>query len=289
MSLLNQNDNYYLGYIILAILIGLLLVLIFLFIRKVITSIVDGLEMIYTFFTKRPAFIHFYPFVKKLTPNQVHILNQQFIFYNRLDEKYKCYFRHRVASFIDKKEFIGKDDFLTTDEVKVLVSATAVMLTFGFRDFMIKSIKNIIIYPTQYYSEINKVYHKGEFNPRLETLVLSWDSFLEGHIIEDDKLNLGIHEFAHAIHFNSMNQEDINSILFVDTFNELRNKLSSNEALKTELVTSELIRSYALTNDSELLAVIIETFIETPQAFKKLFPTVYNKVKQMLNFNFSGY
>jgi Mlc titration factor MtfA (ptsG expression regulator) len=163
------------------------------------------------------------------------------------------------------------------------------MLTFGFRDFMIKSIKNIIIYPTQYYSEINKVYHKGEFNPRLKTLVLSWDSFLEGHRIEDDKLNLGIHEFAHAIHFNSMNQEDINSILFVDTFNELRNKLSSNEALKKELVTSELLRSYALTNDSELLAVIIETFIETPQAFKKLFPEVYNKVKQMLNFNFSGY
>lgn len=204
MLLLTENDNYYLEYIILAILIGLLVVLIFLFIRKIIMSIVDGLEMTYTFFTKRPAFIHFYPFIKKLTPQQINILNQQFTFYNRLDEKYKRYFRHRLAYFLEKKEFIGKEGFLITNEVEVLISATAVMLTFGFRDFIIKSIENIIVYPTQYYSTINESHHKGEYNVNLKTLVLSWDNFMEGFRIEDDKLNLGIHEFAHAIHFNSI-------------------------------------------------------------------------------------
>lgn len=77
--------------------------------------------------------------------------------------------------------------------------------------------------------------------------------------------------------------------MFVDTFNELRNLLSSNEILKKDLVSSEFIRTYAFTNDSELLAVIIETFIESPQAFETLFPNIYAKVKQMLNFNFAGY
>ena len=66
-------------------------------------------------------------------------------------------------------------------------------------------------------------------------------------------------------------------------------KLSSNENFKEKLIASEYIRSYAFTNDFELLAVILETFIETPQEFKRQFPKVYSKVKQMLNFNFSGY
>ena len=252
-------------------------------------SVGNSLEIIFAFFTKRPAFIHFYPVLNTLNPHQTNILKQKFTFYNRLDEKYRRYFRHRLASFIDSKEFIGRDDFLITEEVKVLVSATAVMLTFGFRNFMINSVENIILYPDQYYSELNKAYHKGEFNTNLKTLVLSWDSFLEGYRIEDDKLNLGIHEFAHAIHFNSIYQEDINSIIFVDTFNEIRDLLSTNTLLKNKLIASKYLRSYAFTNDFELLAVIVETFIETPKTFKNEFPEFYNKVKQMLNFNFSGY
>ncbi|WP_245750583.1 zinc-dependent peptidase [Algibacter pectinivorans] len=245
--------------------------------------------MTYTFFTNRPAFVHFYMFRKKLTRNQTKILTEQFTFYKRLDAENKSYFRHRVATFMQSKTFVGKAGFKVTDETEVLVSATAMMLTFGFRDFSIKAVKNIVIYPTKYFSEVNKVYHKGEFNVNLNTLVLSWDSFLEGYRIEDDKLNLGIHEFAHAIHFNCIYQEDINSVIFIDTFNELRALLANDEILKNKLIASEYLRQYAFTNDFELLAVILETFIETPRAFKHQFPLVYYKVKQMLNFNFPGY
>lgn len=285
-----QENNYSLtGNIILGVLLCGVVFLIFLFIRKIITTVLDGIEMIYAAFTKRPIFIHFYLFKRKLNHQQTKALEKDFVFYQRLDNKQKSYFKHRVASFIKNKKFVGKEGFVITEEVKVIVSATAIMLTFGFRNYMISYVKNIIIYPSEYYSRISKVYHKGEFNARLKTLVLSWDNFIEGYKIEDDKLNLGIHEFAHAIHFNCIKQEDINSIIFVDTFNELRNILHSNNKLKTELVESKLIRSYGFTNDSELLAVIIETFIETPYEFEKLFPEIYSNVKQMLNFKFKGY
>ncbi|KAA5820568.1 zinc-dependent peptidase [Algibacter amylolyticus] len=282
-------DSYYIGTIILSILIGLVIVLVLIFIRKIITSILDGVEMTYTFFTNRPAFVHFYLFRKTLTRSQTKILTEQFTFYRRLDAKNQSYFRHRVTTFMQSKVFVGKAGFEITDEVKVLVSATAMMLTFGFRDFSIKAVKNIVIYPTKYFSEVNKVYHKGEFNANLNTLVLSWDSFLDGYRIEDDKLNLGIHEFAHAIHFNCIYQEDINSVIFIDTFNELRALLAKDEILKNKLVSSEYLRHYAFTNDFELLAVILETFIETPQAFRNQFPLIYFKVRQMLNFNFPRY
>lgn len=279
----------FIGNIILIILLLCVLFLVLLFIRKIITSVLDGLEMVYALFTKRPVFVHFHPFKRKLSVNQTKILEREFAFYKRLDKKRKSYFRHRVATFIKKKTFEGKEGFIITDEVKILVSATAVMLTFGFRNYEIPYIKNVIIYPTEYFSRFSKTTNKGEFNARLKTLVLSWDNFLEGHRIEDDKLNLGIHEFAHAIHFSCIKSEDINSILFVDTFNELRKMLTDNEILKIKLTNSNFIRSYAFTNDSEFLAVIIETFIESPKLFQKQFPKLYSMVKQMLNFNFTGY
>lgn len=252
-------------------------------------SVLAGLEMAYALITKRPAFVHFYLCKRKLSKTEIKFLAREFTFFERLDKKRKSYFEHRVAVFIRKKTFEGKKGFIITDEVKILVAATAVMLTFGFRNYNIPYIKNIVIYPTEYFSRFSKTINKGEFNARLKTIVLSWDNFLEGHRIEDDKLNLGIHEFAHAIHFSCIKSEDINAILFVDTFNELRNLLSDNEILKAKLINSDLIRSYAFTNDSELLAVIVETFIESPDTFKHQFPNVYNMVKQMLNYRFTGY
>jgi len=286
---LSFNLLDHIGSIVLAIFILAIIGLLLLFVGKIVTTILDGIEMVYALFTKRPVFIHFYLFKRRLNTSQTFILEQEFMFYKRLDDKRKTYFRHRVATFINHKVFEGKEDFVVTDEVKILVAATAVMLTFGFRNYLIKHIKRIVVYPSEYYSRFSKTNNKGEFNPRLKALVLSWDNFLEGHKIEDDKLNLGIHEFAHAIHYNAIKSEDINSVIFVDTFNDLRFMLSSNAALKAKVVNSQFIRSYAFTNDSELLAVVIETCIESPVAFKALFPDIYSKVKQMLNFNFARY
>ena len=281
-----QNKVNLYGTIIVSILVFILVVF---FIKRIILIATNAIEKSYAYFTKRPLFVHFYLIIKTLNEEQTNILDQEFTFYNRLNEQQKAYFRHRVARFIKEKEFIGRAGFIITKEVEVLVSATAIMLTFGFRNYIVKSISKILVYPTQYYSELNKVDHKGEFNANLKTLVLSWDNFLDGYKIEDDKLNLGIHEFAHAIHFNSMYQEDINSVIFIDAFNEIRAMLREDEPMKKKLVTSKYIRSYAFTNHFEFLAVIIETFIETPKVFESEFPEIYNKIKQMLNFKFSGY
>ena len=270
------------GKIIIGVFFCVLLVMLFSFVLKM-------LEMGYVMRHKKPFFVHSPFFLKKLKPNQKFILEQQFKFYNKLTPKHKIYFEHRVASFIIDKHFIGRDNLHVTEEMKVLISATAVMLTFGFRDFYIGLINKIFIYPEEFYSNMNQDYHKGEFNPRLETLVLSWRDFKKGFEIEKDKLNLGIHEFAHAIHLNSMKERDVSSTIFSDSFKELTELLANTETLRKDLINSEYFREYAYTNQYEFLAVIIESFIESPEDFKTQFPEIYSKTKQMLNFNFAGY
>ena len=131
--------------------------------------------------------------------------------------------------------------------------------------------------------------HKGEFNPRLKTLVFSWEDFMKGNLIEDDNINLGIHEFTHVIQINSYKKKDVNSLIFKQEFKTLKRLIQKDKKIKEKLITSEYFRKYAFENQYEFIAVLIENFIETPEEFKAEFPKIYDKIKTMLNFNFLQY
>lgn len=246
-------------------------------------------EQIYVNKKSKPFYIFNHLYKRKLKGNQLKILETKFDFYKKLSNKHKRNFQHRVACFIREKEFYGRENLIITDEMKVLVSATAVMLTFGFRKYLIEALDTIIIYPEQYYSKQSDRNHKGEYNPMMKALVLSWEDFLEGYNIGNDNLNLGIHEVVHAIHFNSFKEVDISSYLFKNKFLDLTDFLQKNPQVRAKLIEAKYFREYAFTNQFEFTSVLIESFFETPKEFKSHFPMVYKYIKQMLNFDFAGY
>lgn len=246
-------------------------------------------ELAYVMRRKKPLYVHRYWRLRKLTEEQARVLRQRFRFYNKLSRRQQRYFEHRMHLFIKDKDFIGREGLNISDEIQVLSSATAIMLTFGFRDFYIPLLEKIIIYPDSFYSKMNNSYHKGEFNPKLKAIVLSWKDFEQGYDVPDDNLNLGIHEFTHAIHLNGIQARDISANIFQDGFKALTRMLSNDENMKTRLIDSQYFRDYAYTNQYEFLAVVVENFIESPAEFRNQFPRVYDHVKQMLNFNFAGY
>lgn len=233
---------------------------------------------------RKPLFRDFSIYKQKLNSESKLILESNFSFYKQLSNSQKQLFEHRLACFINDKKFIGREGLAITPEKKVLIGATAIMLTFGYRDYLIRILSNIVIYPDSFYSKINDNLHNGEFNPKLNTLVLSWKHFKEGYNIENDNLNLGIHEFTHAIHIDSIYNSGVNSIIFNQSYKELKGYLDANEDIKTKLIESRYFREYAYTNQFEFIAVIVETFLETPILFEAQFPFLYKKVKQMLNF-----
>ncbi len=258
------------------------------FVITLIYLIFKFLDKLYVKILKRPAWVHFYLFKKKISVSQRQNLSSNFNFYNRLSFRDRKRFEHRLCNFLLNKTFISRDGLNFTEDKKMLISATAVMLTFGMRDYMLPIIDKIIVYPDVFYSTINKQFHKGEFNPSLRALVLSWKDFEIGFKIDDDNLNLGIHEFTHAIHLNSINRTDVASLVFTDGFSELLN-VFNDEVLIKEIKSTSFIRDYAFTNEFEFLAVILENFIESPSDFKNQLPFVYKKIQQMFNFRFAGY
>jgi len=239
----------------------------------------------------KPFFRHFYVVKRKLSINQIQVLETEFSFYQNLKPKEKRYFRHRVATFLKNNSFFGKSGVFIDDQKKVLVAATATMLTFGYRRYKLHVLDKVIIYPNVYYSKLNRAKHKGEFNPNYKAIIFSWEDFIQGYDVSNDNFNLGIHEFVHAMHYQFMhpNNESVNAIIFINNYNKLKSFLNKNEAYKARLVRSNYLRDYAFTNNWEFIAVLIESFIETPLELKTQFPEMYTHVRKMLNFNFRGY
>lgn len=235
----------------------------------------------------KPLFRHYWVY-KNISQEQERILEDEFYFYTLLSEKYKKQFRHRIATFIAGKKFVGREGLLVTDRMKTLIAAVGCMLSFGRKYYDYELIEFILIYPKEFYSVMNDRHHKGEFNPRERALVLSWEHFENGYQITDDNLNLGIHEFMHAMQLEAKKSRDIDATRFAKQFQNILRRLTQQE-VKDRLDETRYFRAYAFTNQYEFMAVLAEYFIESPQDFKEHFPQLYDHTRKLLNFRFAGY
>jgi Mlc titration factor MtfA (ptsG expression regulator) len=242
------------------------------------------IEPVYMMIFNKPLYLYFYLFPKKLTTNQKQILINEFPFYKKLSDRKKIYFEHRVKEFINHYQFVGKEELLVTDEMKVVIAGTYTMLTFGMRDYLIDLFKTIIIYPSVYFSTSSQEYHKGEFNPIMKVVAFSWEDFALGHRTVNDNLNLGLHEFSHVLHFYCLRSNNPSAIIFFDEFNKVV-KYYNDENLNKQLSNNGYFRDYAYENQFEFISVVLEHFFETPQVFKTQYPELFQHISSMINFD----
>lgn len=235
----------------------------------------------------RPFYRHFWIF-RRLSSQQLQIIQDEFHFYSLLAKKEKLEFQHRVASFLKDKKFVGRDEIQLTERMKVLVAATGCMVSFGRKNYEYGLIEYILIYPDKFYSKMNERYHHGEFNPREKALVLSWKHFEEGYQISNDRKNLGIHEFMHAMQLESKKSRDLDSNRFSKQFQNILRTLTQEEVRK-KLDKTQFFREYAFSNQYEFMAVLAEYFFEAPNDLKSHFPEIYDSTRKLLNFRYAGY
>lgn len=221
-------------------------------------------------------------FPTPLRRSRKRILREKFAYYNNLTPENQQRFERKVQEFIYRKEFIPRQIPTVTEEMKTLIAACAIQLTFGLPKIFFAHFKRIIVYPTNYYSTINKQYHKGEVNPRLRAIVLSWQHFIDGYFNPQDGLNLGLHEMTHALHLeNRIRNEEFD---FFDKEALLNWKVLAD--IEIEIIKSEpnhFFRQYASTNREEFLAVAVENFFEKSAEFKAELPELYETLAVLLN------
>lgn len=216
---------------------------------------------------------------KPLSPQDKLILIEHFDYYQKLPETARLVFESRVAHFMATKKYVPRNMDSVSKEMRVLIAATAIQLTFGLENVSLKYFRYIVIYPDKFLSADSQRYHLGEVNPKYGAIVLSWRNFVTS-LNRKDGRNLGLHEMAHALRLE--NKIINGEAHFFDTqiLNQWE-KAAAKETLQMQFEKA-FFRNYASTNKEEFFAVAVENFFEKPKAFKEYNEELYTLLCMLL-------
>ncbi len=218
-----------------------------------------------------------------LSEEHERLLEKYFEFYQLLPEKSKKVFRKRVAYFMSVKTFVPREMIAVSWEMKVLISASAIQLTFGFPNVHLSYFKYILVYPGKFFSRATQTFNQGEVNPMAKSIVLGWKYFVEGYIYKDGR-NLGLHEMAHALRLE--NRIFNNEYQFLNDADLKEWELRADNTIQEIRNGSEtFFREYGATDREEFFAVAVENFFERPNEFSEKHPLTYDVLCRILKQN----
>jgi MtfA peptidase len=203
-------------------------------------------------------------------------------YYQRLPPASKKRFEKKVNQFIRTKAFIPRNMSMVTDEMKALIASAAVQLTFGLPSVSLRHFNKIIVYPDDYYSVINRRYHRGEVNPRLKAIVVSWRAFVEGYAEPHNGINLGLHEMAHALKLENIIQNGEHHFFNLAEYKSWLT-LAGDEIDKIKRGEDSLFREYAAVDEDEFFATGMEVYFEQPHRLFDYNPELYKTLSNLLH------
>jgi Mlc titration factor MtfA (ptsG expression regulator) len=221
----------------------------------------------------------FFIFIRpsKLEFEQLHrYFLGRFRFYNQLPVKKQRKFINRIH-IVRQKNKIKVDEKIVHvyKDIELMVAAAFVQITFGFSNFEIKRFSKIVIYPDSFYSKLAGDHVNG-LTVGNGFIYMSWNHFLQGYSDHSDKINLALHELAHALYIDKFHYKGK-----LDWFNWEEEALPVFKQLKNNDELS-FFRDYAKTNMAEFWAVCVECFFEDPANFRKEYPYLYHATARVL-------
>jgi Mlc titration factor MtfA (ptsG expression regulator) len=209
----------------------------------------------------------------------VNVLNKHFPYYTKLGYDDKLKFFHRLKNFISKKTFVIHDES-GFKEMPILISASAIQLSFGLDKYLLPFLSHVHIFPEEFIG-----YHPTirllEGNVSGHSINLSWKHFMDGYKYPDNGQNVGLHEFAHAFYYQYFEVGENVEHDFVaafPSFNSYGNKAFEQE----QQPGNDLYSDYALTNFQEFWAESVEVFFEKPVLLKAIYPDLFEAITEIL-------
>jgi Mlc titration factor MtfA (ptsG expression regulator) len=206
------------------------------------------------------------------------LMLKHFAFYHVLSDLDRLQFRRKLSVLLKSKWFKGRDRFEVSNEMMLLVAATMTQISLGLPAFTFPKFDRIVLFPKRFYSEIIQHDLKGLTIFKTGVVLISWPDYQKGYSEPTDKLNLGLHEMAHA--------------LFLDYFHSKHMRIMYSNWLKVAKpilhsmknnAGPQFLRDYAKSNIHEFWAVCVEHFFEAPIQFKEQLPALYSAMCSVLN------
>jgi len=212
--------------------------------------------------------------------------------YARLPFARKRELERLIQVFVAEKDFIGCDDQVIDDEVRVTIAAEACLLMLGRRPRHFPTLRTILVYPAAFVVEKLRPEPSGVLQETRQVLsgeswsqgrvVLSWEDVVRGSAVADDGQNVVIHEFAHQLDqekgyangaplLAGRARYERWSRVLGEEFARLRTRL----AFPDPLAPPPLINPYGASDPAEFFAVASEVFFEQPERMAAEHPELF--------------
>jgi hypothetical protein len=208
-------------------------------------------------------------------------LERRVPFFHELPTGLRPRFLELLQVFAWEKEFIGAGGFTVTDEVRVVVSATAVRLVVHLDFAYYDRLREVIVYPDAFRIPDRTGVVLGEAK-NWGTVILSWQSVLAGLADPKDGHSTATHEFAHVLdredgafdgtpHLRQYSHYRAWASVMGEHFLKLRQGQSAER---------QVLDEYGGLNEAEFFAVATESFFEKPRQMREKTPELYAELKR---------
>ncbi|HAA14192.1 MAG TPA: peptidase [Cytophagales bacterium] len=221
-------------------------------------------------------------------PKWKAFLAERVHFYQNLEPEQRVQFEQDVARFLKTIHITGVEVVVTYED-RLLVAASAVIPLFGFPEFSYQYLDEVILYPGPFdrnfnYDNPSEIITGMVGNGPMEgKMILSKPSLHAGFDINNDKKNVGIHEFVHLFDKEDGRIDGVPpgyedksySLPWLGLVQEKIQEIVTNTATD--------INDYGATNHQEFFAVASEYFFERPHLLKRKHPKLYGVLTEVFN------
>ncbi len=204
------------------------------------------------------------------------LLRERVGYYRSLPSERRAEFEEQVRYFLQEHRFVGLGGVEATDELRLLASASAVMLVFHRPGDEYPRISEVLFYPRSF-DEDYRV--RGEErtiigqNTSYGSVLLSAPDLRRGFREEASPSHVGLHEFAHALDRQGDRWDGLPAALSGEAADAWGRRLEDER--KSILEGRSSLCPYGASNEAEFFAVATETYFKTPDVMRRRNPEIF--------------
>jgi MtfA peptidase len=193
--------------------------------------------------------------------------------YHRLPDDWRARFEDDLRLFLSEARITGID-VEVTDELRLLVAASAVTLSLGWPAFEWEPLAEVLLYPQDF--DRDWTFGKRELSGQAHgwgTVILSVPTLLESFAHPEDAYHVGLHEFAHLL---DVEQGRFDGVPLGLTSAQVGHWLAlADKEMQRLRRGKSAVDSYGAEEPAEFLAVAVEAFFEIPLVLRQRHQELY--------------
>ncbi len=220
----------------------------------------------------------------------IQVVNDSLLHY-QLNRRERLRLRELSSIFLDKKVFIGANDFELNDYQRCIIASTACLLILNLDFDYYDGWLEVIVYegPFIVHRKVRDaagVVHEQDAVLEGEAwgrgpVILAWDDARPDRRSHSAASNVILHEFAHKLDMLNGAADGLPPLhtdMSRQSWIKILTRVYENLEVQVEHHHKTRIDPYGAENPAEFFAVISETFFQLPQQLKHYYPDMYQQL-----------